>query len=107
MLTVDRTNKCVTQSNPNKPLDLTFPKCEQWLGAVLCTSAVTLPATKLYRSKSFRVPLTADCTSWNRSEAVRADTNFWDNLASGSDPASDRLHTVRLLWTMYNLLSSA
>jgi hypothetical protein len=36
MLIVDETNKYAIENNLNKPLDLTVPVFEQWLGIILC-----------------------------------------------------------------------
>jgi hypothetical protein len=94
-LTVAESNKYAIVCNLNKPLNLPVEELEQWLRIILCMSIIKLPATRLYWSKLFRVPLIVDAMSCNRFEAIKLNLHFCNNLAHESNTATDPLYKIR------------
>lgn len=99
---IEQSNLYSVQVDPEKPLQLTLPELEQFIGTVMYMSLIVLPRRRLYWSSAFRTHQVSDVISRDRWEEVKTNIHFNDNsqMPPYDDPNRDKLYKLRPLVNM-------
>ncbi|XP_046663283.1 piggyBac transposable element-derived protein 1-like [Homalodisca vitripennis] len=91
----DQSNLYAIQINPNKPLILTTPELEQYLGVCILMSIYILPRASMYWVKSTRIDKIANVISRDRWKEIKSKLHCNDNSKlRRDDPNRDRLFKI-------------
>jgi len=94
---VEQTNLYAVQIRPEKPLKLTVPELEKFLGITMWMSLIVLPSARRYWNAKYKVNHVSEVMTVNRWEEIKRFIHFNDNTAA--EPDGDRLHKIRPLIT--------
>lgn len=94
---VEQTNLYAVQTRPDKPIKLTVPELEKFLGITMWMSLIVLPSARRYWNARYKVNNVSEVMTVNRWEEIKRFIHFNDNTAA--EPDGDRLYKIRPLIT--------
>lgn len=94
---VDQSNLYAIQSDPTKPLNVTYEEMEKFIDVCFYMSVHGLPQIRLYWNKKTRVDCVANVMPVHRRETVKRFLHIADNHTQvpAGQPGHDKLFKVR------------